>query len=503
MLIDRSWGPPLVSDDGVTIAKQVDLADREENLGARLLREAAERTGDAVGDGTTTATLLAHALLVDGLRNVAAGASALELKRGLERGLAAAVSAIRDQSRPVGDRKEKAQVAALSAHGDPRIGEMVADALERVGPEGVVALEEAKGTETTLEVVEGMQFDRGYLSPYFVTAPDRRMAVLENPWILLVEKRISALPELLPLLEKVVQTGRPLLIVAEDVEGEALATLVVNKLRGMLPCVAVKAPGYGDRRKAVLEDVGVLTGGRVVSEELGVKLANVVPEDLGTARRVEVEREATTIIGGAGGAEAVRLRCEGIRKEIEASTSDYDKEQLRQRLAKLAGGVAVIRVGAPTEAEMKNRKEAFEDAVAATKAALAEGVVPGGGLALLRAVPAVEAAEAGVEGDLRTGVGVLRRALERPVRQIAENAGADPGAVVDRLLRGPAATGYDAAKGEYVDLVAAGIVDPTKVVRLALENATSAAGTLLLAGGAITEIEEKPARGGPTGDLDA
>ena len=493
VLIERKWGSPLVCDDGVTIAKEVKLKDPEENLGARMLREAAVRTGDAVGDGTTTATLLAHTILAEGLRNVVAGASAIDLKRGLDRGLRAAVDSLRGQSRAVTSRKEKAQIAAISGHNDPAIGELVANAMERAGSEGVISCEEAKGTETVLEVVEGMQFDRGYLSPYFVTDPEKMQAVLEEPVVLLHETRIAAMKDLLPLLEQIVRAARPLLIVAEDVEGEALATLVVNKLRGALACSAVKAPGFGDRRKAMLQDMAILTCGHVISEELGAKLENAVLKDLGRAKRVVVDKENTTIIGGAGDPKAIAGRCDELRREIEHSTSDYDKEKLRERLAKLAGGVAVIKVGAPSEAEMKNRKEAFEDAVSATKAAVAEGIVAGGGLALLRTIDAVANEEGKCQGDEQTGVRILKRALETPARQIATNSGVDGGVVVEKLRSGTGNFGFDAARGEYVDLVEAGIIDPTKVVRTALENAISVAGTLLLAEATLTEIEEKEA----------
>jgi chaperonin GroEL len=495
VLIEREWGAPLVCNDGVTIAKELDLADPEENLGARLLREAAQRTGEAVGDGTTTATLLAHAMFADGVRNVAAGASAIELKRGLDLGLAAAVAAVRAQSRPVASRTERAQVAAISAHNDPAIGAVVADAVERIGPEGVITVEEAKGTETTTEVVEGMQLDRGYLSPYFVTDAEKMEAVLEEPLVLLHEKKIGNVADLLPLLEQVLKAGRPLLVVAEDVEGEALATLVVNKLRGSLPCAAVKAPGFGDRRKEVLEDMAVLTGGRVVAEELGAELKGVTAAELGQATRVVADKEHTTIVGGRGAKAAIAGRCRELRKRIETTTSEYDREKLEERLAKLAGGVAVIRVGAPSEAELKNRKEAFDDAISATKAAVAEGVVPGGGLALLRAIAAVEQAAAGQDGDVRTGVLILRRALETPARQIAENSGFDGGVVVDKMRAGTGGRGFDAARGAYVDLVGAGIIDPTKVVRVALENAVSVAGTLLLTEATMTRVPEPKADG--------
>jgi len=491
VLIERKWGSPIVCDDGVTIAKEINLKDPEENLGARMLREAAMRTGDAVGDGTTTATVLAHAIFAEGLRNVAAGASAIDLKRSLERGARVAVEALRGVSKPVASSKEKAQIATISAHGDVAIGALVAEALDKVGGEGIVSVEEAKGTETALDVVEGMQFDRGYLSPYFVTDPQKMEAVLEDPAILLHDKRIASMKDLLPLLEQVVRESRSLLLVAEDVEGEALATLVVNKLRGTFHCAAVKAPGFGDRRKAMLEDLAILTGGQVLAEELGLKLENVTLRDLGTAKRVIVTKDDTTIIEGGGTHERIEARCSQIRREIEDTKSDYDKEKLEERLAKLAGGVALIRVGAPSEAEMKNRKDAFDDAIASTKAALAEGVVPGGGLALLRAIGAVEREESACTGDEATGLRILRHALEAPARQIAQNSGADGGVVVDRLRNGTGAFGFDAARGSYTDLIEAGIIDPTKVVRLALENAVSVAGTLLLAEATLTEIEEK------------
>jgi chaperonin GroEL len=499
VLIERRWGTPLVCNDGVTIAKEINLPDHEENLGAQVLREAAERTGNAVGDGTSTATILAYEVFAEGMRNVAARASAIDLKRGLDRGVRVAVGALRGLSRAVESPRERVQVATISAHNDALIGEMVADAVGRIGPEGVITVEEAKTTETTLEVVEGMQFDRGYISPYFVTDPVKMEAVLNEPLILLHDRKISSMKDLLPLLEQVAQSGKSLLLIAEDVEAEALATLVVNKIRGALVCVAVKAPGFGDRRKALLEDIAVLTGGRVISEEAGMKLESVTLDQLGRAERSVADREKTTIIGGAGEKGAVEGRCSELREQIEDSASDYDREKLEERVAKLAGGVAVIRVGAPSEAEMKSRKEAFEDAINATKAAVAEGVVPGGGLALLRCIDAVEQEATQCLGDERTGVLVLRRALEAPTRQIAENSGADPGVVVERMRSGSGALGYDAARGEYVDLLEAGIIDPTKVVRVALENAVSVASVLLLTEATLTEVPEEkeppPAQG--------
>ena len=490
VLIQRKWGPPLVCNDGVTIAKELELEDPEENLGAQMLRQAAERTGDVVGDGTSGSTILAHALFADGVRNVAAGASAIDLKRGLDRAAKAAIEALKAMSRPVTTRKEKAQIAAISAHNDEAVGEMVADAMEKVGNDGVITVEESKTTETVLEVVEGMQFDRGFISPYFVTSPERMEAVFEDVRVLLCDHKIAALKDMLPLLDEIAKTARPLLVIAEDIEGEALATLIVNQLRGALRSCAVKAPGFGDRRKAMLQDMAVLTGGRVISEEVGLKLENATAADLGTAKRVVIDKDATTIIGGAGDKAAIEGRVSAIRREIEASTSDYDKEKLRERLAKLAGGVAVIRVGAPAESEMKAKKEALDDAISATKAAVAEGIVPGGGLALLRCTEAVAREEAKAEGDERTGIQVLKRALEAPARQIAENSASDGGVVVARMLEGKGNYGFDAARKQYVDLVDAGIIDPTKVVRIALENAVSVASVLLLSEATMTEVEE-------------
>lgn len=491
VLIEKKWGKPIVCNDGVTIAKEFDLEDPEENLGAQMIREAAERTGDEVGDGTSTATLVAHALLAEGIRNLAAGASAVDLKRGLDRGLRIAVASLKDISRPVSSRKEKAQVAAISAHNDSSIGELVADAVEKVGQEGVISVEEAKGTETTLEVVEGMQFDRGFLSPYFITEAEKLEAVLIDPHILLYENKITHLNDLLPLLEQVAKMSGSLVIVAEEIEGEALATLVVNKIRGVLPCIAVKAPGFGDRRKAMLEDIAILTGAKVIAEELGLKLENVTLNELGKAKRVVSDRESTTIIGGAGAKEAIEARCLELRKQIQTTTSDYDREKLEERLAKLAGGVAVVHVGAPSEAEMKSRKEAFEDAISAEKAAMAEGIVPGGGLALLRSIALVNKEAAKCEGDERTGLLILKRALEAPTRQIAENSSVDGGVVVDKMINGTGSYGFDAARGEYCDLIEAGIIDPTKVVRIALENAVSVSSVLLLTEATLTEVPEK------------
>ncbi len=491
VLIDKRFGHPLVCNDGVTIARELELKEPVENLGARVLREAAEKTGDAVGDGTTTATLLAYGIFSEGIRNIAAGASAIDLKRGLERGLRAAVHCLREISRPVAGYQDRMQVATVSAHNDESIGKLVADALERVGPDGVITVEESKTTETALDVVDGMQFDRGFISPYFVNQPEEMKVVLENCLILLKEKKVSNMKELLPLLEEIARQGKPLLIIAEDVEAEALATLVVNRIRGTLSCVAVKAPGYGDRRKAMLDDIAILTGGRLIAEELGVNLENVTSSDLGTARRVVCDKDTTTIVAGGGKKEAIDARCTEIRKQIEETTSDYDKEKLRERLARLSGGIAVIRAGAPSETEMKNRKEAFEDAISAVRAAVEEGIVPGGGVALLRATAAIEAEEKNCGGDELTGVRILKRALEAPARQIAENSGFDAGVVVDRIRCSNGAIGFDAALNRFTDLVKSGIIDPTKVVRVALENAVSVASTLLLTEATMTEIPAK------------
>ena len=490
VLIEKRWDMPIVCNDGVTIAKAFSLKDPDENLGAQLLRGAAERTGDAAGDGTTTSTILAHAIVADGMKNIAAGASAIDIKRGLDRASRVAIEALKAQSRPVQSAREKEQVATISAHNDPAVGELVARAIEKVGAEGAVTVEEAKGTETTMDVVEGLQFDRGYLSPYFVTDPEKMEVALENALVLIYEGKIGNLKDLLPVLEQIAKRGLPLLVIAEDVEGEALATLVVNRLRGVLANVAVKAPGFGDRRKAMLQDIAIVTGGQLIAQELGIKLENVTIEHLGHASRVVVDKDHTTIIGGKGDRKAIEARCVELRKQIADTTSDYDREKLEERLAKLAGGVAVIRVGAPSEAEMKSRHDAFDDAIHATRAAVAEGVVPGAGLALLRTAHLVDAEAAKAEGDERAGIQILRRALESPTRQIAENSGVDAGVVVDKMLAGSGNFGFDAATGKYLDLVEAGIIDPTKVVRLALENAVSAAGTLLLTEVTMTELPE-------------
>jgi chaperonin GroEL len=476
---------------GVTIARKLTFPDPEEDLGARMIRQAATRTGDAVGDGTTTATLLAHAIYAEGVRNVAAGASAVDLRRGLERGLGVAVESLRARSHPVETRREKLQVATIAAHGDPAVGELVAEAVERVGGEGVITVEEARGTTTELDVVEGMRFDRGYLSPYFVTEPERMECVLQDARVLIHEKRVSAARDLLPLLEKLLEHGQPLLIIAEDVTGDALATLVVNQLRGLLRSVAVKSPGFGDRRRELLEDIAALTGARVVSEELGRSLESVTLEDLGSAGRVIVTRDTTTLVRGGAAPGAVEARAAQLRCQLDKARSEYDREKLRERLGRLVGGVAVLRVGAPTEAELRKNKEALEDAISATRAAVTEGLLPGAGMSLLRAARAVESEEARYEGDVRTGLRILRKALEVPTRQIAVNSDYDPGVVVSRMLGGDGDVGLDATSGEYVDLLEAGIVDATKAVRVGLESAVSVAGTLLLTEATLTELPEE------------
>lgn len=491
VLIQSKWGNPTVCNDGVSIAKRVNLQDPEENLGAQMLRQAAERTGEAVGDGTSTSTVLAHAILTDGIRNVVAGASAISLKRGLDRGLFLVVQSLIAQSRPVGTPKEKAQVATLSAHNDAVIGQLVADALEKVGIEGVISVEESKTTETVVEVMEGMRLDRGYVSPYFVTNTEKMQVELDDVYLLLCEHKISVLKDLLPLLEMIAKSGQPLVLIADDIEGEALTTLVVNQIRGVLHAVAIKAPGFGDRRKEMLQDIAVLTGATVISNELGINLDQVQLSQLGRAHRVVVQKDSTALIGGAGAREAIEARLQQIRLQLESATGSYDREKLQERLARLSGGVAVIRVGAPSEAEMKTRKDALDDAISATRAAISEGVVPGGGLALLKAVPIISAEEARCEGDVRTGLQILRRALEAPSRLIAENSAVDAGVVVARMLAEPGNIGFDASANGYVDMYEAGIIDPTKVVRVALENAVSVASVLLLTEATLTDIPEK------------
>ena len=490
VLIGKKWGVPIICDDGVTIAKEVDLEDPEENLGAQMLRQAAEKTGENVGDGTSTATILAHAIFSDGIRNVVAGASGIDIKRGLDRGLGVTIDALQKISQPVKTRTEKMQVGTISAHHSEEIGNLVADAMEQVGDEGVITLEESNTTETVLDVVEGMQFDRGYLSPYFVSDAEKMEAIAEDPYVLICDKKIGFLQDLVPLLEQIAKSGKPLVVIAEDVEGEALATLVVNQVRGVLHSIAVKAPGFGDRRKEMLEDIAILTGGQVISEDVGIKLENVTLEQLGQAKRVISDREHTTIVGGAGEKDAIDARAASIRTRMDSATSDYDREKLEERLAKLAGGIAVIRVGAPSETEMKRRKEALDDAINATRAAVEEGIVPGGGLALLRCIKALETEEATATGDEKTGLQILRRALSAPARQIGENSAADGGVVVSKMLESEGNVGFDGSCNQYVDLVEAGIIDPTKVIRIALENAVSVASVLLLTEATMTELPE-------------
>ncbi|HSM35195.1 MAG TPA: chaperonin GroEL [Longimicrobiales bacterium] len=496
VVVDRKFGSPTVTKDGVTVAKEIELEDAVENMGAQMVKEVATKTSDNAGDGTTTATVLAQAIFHQGLKNVTAGTNPMAIKRGIDKAVERVVEELKAISTETRGKKEIAQVGAISANNDMEIGELISDAMEKVGKDGVITVEEARGLETTLETVEGMQFDRGYLSPYFITDPERMEAVLEDPMILVHDKKIGAMKDLLPVLEKVAQMGKPLLIIAEDVEGEALATLVVNKLRGTLKVCAVKAPGFGDRRKAMLQDIAVLTGGQVISEEVGFKLENAVLDDLGGAKRVVIDKDNTTIIDGAGEGDKIKGRIEEIRNQIDKSTSDYDKEKLQERLAKLAGGVAVIHVGAATESEMKEKKALVEDALHATRAAVEEGIVPGGGVALLRAQAALEGFKLKRE-DENIGVQILRRALEHPIRQIAENAGVEGSIVVQKVREGKGAFGYNAQDDKYEDLVKAGVIDPTKVVRIALQNASSIAGLLLTTEAVVVDIpEDEPAGGG-------
>jgi chaperonin GroEL len=482
-------GSPLVCNHGVTIAKELELEDPEEALGAQMLRQGAVNTGDAVGDGTSTSTIIAHEILAEGIRNVVAGASAVDIKRGLERGLKVAIDALKELSRPVESPLERAQVATIAAHNDAVIGQLVAEAMEKLGDEGVITVDDSKTTETVLDVVEGMQFDRGYISPYFATGPEKMEAVLEDALVLLCDRKINLMQDLLPLLEQVAKSGSPILFIAEDLEGEALATLIVNQIRGVLRSAAAKAPGFGDRRKAMLQDIAVLTGGVVISEEVGLKLENVELNMLGRAKRMVLDKDTTTIIDGD--AKAIEGRAQQIRREIENTTSDYDREKLEERLAKLAGGVAVIRVGSPTEAQTESKKEALDDALNATKAAVAEGIVPGCGLALLRCIPALDNDLDECAGDERTGVAILRRALQGPTRQIAKNSAVDDGVVVDKMINGEGSMGFDASCNEYVDLLEAGILDATKVVQIGLENAVSVASVLLLTEATMTEVPEE------------
>jgi len=489
VVLDKPWGAPSITKDGVTVAKEIELEDRFENMGAQMVREVASKTSDVAGDGTTTATVLAEAIYREGLRNVTAGANPMGLKRGIEKAVEVVIAELKKLSQPVKEKKEISQVGTIAANGDQVIGDLIAEAMEKVGKDGVITVEEAKAIETSLEVVEGMQFDRGYLSPYFVTNPEKMDASLEEPYILIHEKKISVLRELLPLLEKIAQTGTPLLIIAEDVEGEALATLVVNTLRGTLKCAAVKAPGYGDRRKAMLEDIAILTAGKLLSEDLGIKLEHITMEDLGRAKRVVLDKEHTTIIEGAGRAQDIEGRVRQIRTQVEETTSDYDREKLQERLAKLVGGVAVIKVGAATEMEMKEKKARVEDALNATRAAVEEGVIPGGGVGLVRCMAAVAGLK--LDGDEGVGATIIRRALEEPIRQLAYNAGAEGAIVVQKVKDGSGAFGYNVSTETYEDLMAAGVVDPTKVTRSALQNAASIAALMLTTEALITELPEK------------
>ena len=490
VLIEKKWGKPIICNDGVTIAKEIDLRDPIENMGAQMLKEVAELTGDSVGDGTSTATILAHAILSEGIKNITAGASAIDLKHGLDRGLKVVIETIRSLSKKITTRQEMEQVATISAHNDLSIGKFVADAIDKVGKDGIVTVEEARGTETIVEVVNGMQFDRGYLSPYFVTDTIKMETKLENPLILIYDKKIGSIEPRVPVLERIIKSGQPLLIIAEDIEGEALAMLVVNKIRSTLSCAAVKCPGYGEPRKEMLQDIAILTGGQVITEDLGMTLEKLQMEQLGHAAHVIVGKEHTTIIGGAGDKNAIEDRIEQLKMRIEKNKNAFVQEKLGERLGKLVGGVAVIRVGAPSEAELKSKKEALDDGIAATKAAVAEGIVPGAGLSLIRSILALEKEEINVTGDEKTGIQILKHALEAPTRQIAENSGDDPGVVVNEMKKGNGNYGYDAAKRAYVDLVESGIIDPTKVVRVALENAVSVASVLLLTQATLSEILE-------------
>jgi chaperonin GroEL len=500
VIIEKSWGSPTVTKDGVTVAKEIELADKMANMGAQMVKEVASKTSDVAGDGTTTATVLAQAIFNEGARLVAAGNNPMDIKRGIDAAVAKVVDNLKEQSKPTKGKTEIAQVGTISANGDTMIGDILAEAMEKVGKEGVITVEEAKSMETTLEVVEGMQFDRGYLSPYFVTDAERMEAVLEDAYLLINEKKISNMKDLLPILEQIAKSGKPLLIVAEDVDGEALATLVVNKLRGTLHVCAVKAPGFGDRRKEMLKDIAVLTGGQAMTEDLGLKLENIALKDLGRAKRITVDKDNTTIVEGAGKKADIEGRVKQIRTQIEDTTSDYDREKLQERLAKIVGGVAVVKVGAATETEMKEKKARVEDALHATRAAIEEGIVPGGGVALIRALAALE--DIKFDDDRRYGVNIVRRAIEEPLRQIAGNAGVDGSIVVEKVKNGKGAYGFNAASEEYEDLVKAGVIDPTKVVRAALQNAASVAGLMLTTEAIVAEKpkkKEEPAHGGGGG----
>ncbi len=495
VLIDKSWGSPKTTKDGVTVAKEIELKDKFENMGAQMVKEVASKTSDVAGDGTTTATILAQAIYREGSKLVAAGSNPMAIKRGIDKAVDAVVADLKKLSKPTKEKMEIAQVGTVSANNESAIGNIIAEAMEKVGKEGVITVEEAKGMETTLEIVEGMQFDRGYVSPYFVTEPEKMVVDLEEPYILLHEKKISSMKDLVPILEQTAKMGKPLLIIAEDVEGEALATLVVNKLRGTIKCAAVKAPGFGDRRKAMLEDIAILTGGQVISEDLGIKLENMTVNDLGTAKRINIDKENTTIVDGGGSRKALEGRVKQIRTQIDDTTSDYDREKLQERLAKLIGGVAVINVGAATEAEMKEKKDRVEDALNATRAAVEEGIVPGGGVALIRALKALD--NLALPGEQQLGAKLVKRALEEPVRQIANNAGFEGSVVVQEVIAGKGDFGFNAQSGQYEDLMKAGIIDPTKVTRFALQNAASVAGLLLTTEAMVAEKPEKKKSGMP------
>jgi len=504
VVIDKKFGSPTITKDGVTVAKEIDLEDPFENMGAQMVKEVAEKTSDIAGDGTTTATVLAESIYREGLKNVTAGSNPMELKRGIEKAVAKIVEELGKLSTPIKDKKEIAQVASIAANSDTTIGELIAEAMDKVGKDGVITVEEAKSTATTLEVVEGMQFDQGYLSPYFVTDAERMEVLLEDAYILIYEKKISSIKDILPLLEKIARSGKPLLIIAEEVDGEALATLVVNKIRGTFVACAVKAPGYGDRRKAMLEDIAILTGGKALTEDLGIKLENVDIEDLGRAKKVKIDKENSTIVEGAGKNAAINARIAQLKKQIEDTDSDYDKEKLQERLAKLSGGVAVINVGAATETEMKEKKARVEDALHATRAATQEGIVPGGGIALIRTIPALDKLK--LEGDEKIGVNIVKRTIEEPLRQIAQNAGLEGSVVVQRIKTEKTNIGYDVSQDAYVDMIEAGVIDPTKVTRSALQNASSIAALLLTTETLIADKPEKeekmpPMPGGGMGGM--
>jgi len=498
-ILDKKFGAPTITKDGVTVAKEIELKDPYENMGAQLVREVASKTSDVAGDGTTTATVLAHAVYREGIKNVTAGANPMDLKRGIDKAVEVVIEELKKLSKPVQEKKEIAQVGTISANNDASIGELIAEAMDKVGKDGVITVEEAKSMQTTLDVVEGMQFDRGYISPYFITDPERMECNLEDAFILIHEKKISSMKDMVPILEQIAKMGKPLLIIAEEVEGEALATLVVNKLRGTLQVCAVKAPGFGDRRKAMLEDIAVLTGGTMISEDLGIKLENIKITDLGKAKKITVDKDNTTIIEGAGDANKIQGRVKQIKAQIEETTSDYDREKLQERLAKIVGGVAVIKVGAATETEMKEKKARVEDALNATRAAVEEGIVPGGGVALLRCIPALKGLK--LEGDQQIGIDIVKKAIEEPIRQIVNNAGLEGSVVVEKVKHSKEVNyGFDADKEEYIDMMKAGIIDPTKVVRIALQNASSVASLMLTTSVMVTELpEEKPAPAMPPG----